>query len=88
MLAATRLSELLGMLKSDPANRIKSVICRYGPLPPAKDLDPVRLIERLAGDKKTLQGDVHFVLPTAIGEVKVISGIDQRVIRQAIVESL
>jgi 3-dehydroquinate synthase len=88
MLAATRLSELLGMLKSEDANRIKSVICRYGPLPPAKDLDPVRLIERLAGDKKTLQGNVHFVLPTAIGDVKVVSGIDQRVIRQGIVESL
>ncbi len=88
MLAATRLSELLGMLKPEDANRIKSVICRYGPLPPANHLDPVRLIERLAGDKKAIQGNVHFVLPTALGEVKVVSGIDQHVIRQAIAESL
>ncbi|MGI9072531.1 MAG: 3-dehydroquinate synthase [Bryobacteraceae bacterium] len=88
MLAATRLSELLGMLKSEAADHIRNVICRYGPLPSAKDLDPGNLIARLAGDKKTLQGNVHFVLPTAIGEVKVVDGIDAHVIRQAISESL
>lgn len=87
MLAATRLSELLGMLEREPADTIRQVICRYGPLPPANDLDPSRLIERLAGDKKTLQGKVHFVLPTAVGEVKVVSGIDPHITRQAIVES-
>jgi 3-dehydroquinate synthase len=88
MLAATRLAELLGMLRREPAETIKQVICRYGPVPPANDLDPGSLIERLAGDKKTLQGKIHFVLPTAIGAVKVISGIDPNIIRQAIVESL
>jgi 3-dehydroquinate synthase len=88
MLAATRLAELLGMLAREPAATIRQVICRYGPLPPANDLDPGRLIERLAGDKKTQQGKVHFVLPTAVGEVKVVSGIDPNITRQAIVESL
>jgi 3-dehydroquinate synthase len=88
MLAATRLSELLGMLKGETADHIRNVICRYGPLPSAKDLDPGNLIARLAGDKKTLQGKIHFVLPTAIGEVKVVSGIDAGVIRQAILDSL
>jgi 3-dehydroquinate synthase len=88
MLAATRLSELLGMLDGESASRIKTTICRYGPLPPAMDLDTVRLMERLAGDKKTLQGNIHFVLPTAIGEVKVVSGIDPRVIHEAIIASL
>jgi 3-dehydroquinate synthase len=88
MLAATRLSELLGMLNSEAADDIRTVICRYGPLPSAKDLDPGNLIVRLAGDKKTVQGNVHFVLPTAIGQVKMVSGIDALVIRQAILESL
>jgi 3-dehydroquinate synthase len=88
MLSATRLSELLGMLDSEAADSIRKVICRYGPLPPAVDLNPDNLIERLAGDKKTLQGNVHFVLPTAVGKVKVVSGIDALTIRQAIIESL
>ncbi len=88
MLAATRLAELLHMLDTSEAQRIKRVICRYGPLPCAKDLDADHLIRRLASDKKTLHGEVHFVLPTAVGNVKVISGIDPAIVREAIVDSL
>jgi 3-dehydroquinate synthase len=88
MLAATRISELVGMLERQTAERIRSVICSYGPLPSARELDTGNLIARLAADKKTLQGTIHFVLPTAIGEVKIVSGIDPHVIRQAISESL
>ena len=88
MLAATRLAELLHMLDSKDAQRIRRVIGRYGPLPCAKDLNPDRLVRRLASDKKTRQGAAHFVLPIEIGSVKVISGIDQATIRQAIVDSL
>lgn len=88
MLAATRLAELRGMLPVDEAIRIKKVICRYGPLPPANDLNPDRLIARFTSDKKTLQGKVHFILPVTIGEVKIVTGIDSAVIRQAITDSL
>jgi 3-dehydroquinate synthase len=88
MLAATRLSELIGTLQREGADAIRQVICRYGPLPSANDLDAGSLIERLAGDKKTLHGNVHFVLPTAVGQVKVVSGIDPHITHRAIVESL
>lgn len=88
MLAATRLAELLGKLQPADAQEIKRVVCSYGPLPPAKDLDPDALIARLASDKKTLQGKVHFVLPVNIGSVEIVSGIDPAAIRQAIVDSL
>ncbi len=96
MLAATRLAEVTGMLCPADAGRIASTICRYGVCshasdevsPNPKDLDPDRLIARLASDKKTLAGKVHFVLPTRIGEVKVVTDIDIRLVRQAIVESL
>ena len=53
-----------------------------------RDLNPDRLVARLASDKKTLAGKVHFVLPTAIGEVKIVSGMEQSVIRKAIAETL
>ncbi len=88
MLAATRLAELLGVLDASAARRIAGTICRYGPLPSAKDLNIEHLMARLASDKKTLQGKIHFVLPVAVGAVKVISGIEPVLIRQAIVESL
>jgi 3-dehydroquinate synthase len=88
MLAATLLAKLLNLLQPEDARRIQSAVCRYGPLPPARHLDPDRLLARLASDKKTLQGKVHFVLPTCIGHLKVVSGVDPSLVRQAIVESL
>ncbi len=88
MLAATRLAELLQLLSGTEGDRIRSLICCLGPLPSAHDLSPDRLLGRLGSDKKTLQGRVHFVLPTSIGTVRIESGIDSAVIRQAIVESL
>jgi 3-dehydroquinate synthase len=53
-----------------------------------RDLQPDRLLGRLASDKKTLAGRVHFVLPTNIGEVKIVSGVEEAVIRKAIAETL
>jgi 3-dehydroquinate synthase len=88
MLAATRLAELMGTLTSEEAERIARVICSYGPLPAINDLNPERLMARLASDKKTLQGKIHFVLPTSIGAVTVRNGIDPAFIRQATTEAL
>jgi len=88
MLAATRLAELTGTLHHNEADRIARVICSYGPLPAIDDLHPDRLLARLSSDKKTLQGKVHFVLPTAIGSVTVMTGIDPELIRHATVEAL
>ena len=88
MLAATRLAELTGTLTGADADRIARVITSYGPLPTIGDLQPDRLLARLSLDKKTLQGKVHFVLPTSIGAVKVMSGIDSALIRQAAAEAL
>ncbi len=88
MLAATRLAELLEILPASEAERIRRLICRYGPLPSAKDLDPDHLVARLSSDKKTVQGKVHFVLPLYIGEVKVYAGENLPLVRRAIVETL
>jgi 3-dehydroquinate synthase len=35
-------------------------------------------------DKKTIQGNVHFVLPVKIGEVTVVTGVDDRVVLESI----
>lgn len=88
MLAATRLAELTHTLNSETANHIARVICSYGPLPAIDDLDANRLLARLSSDKKTMQGKIHFVLPTTIGAVTVMSGIDPSLIRQAAMEAL
>jgi 3-dehydroquinate synthase len=88
MIAATELAKLRGMLGGSDAGKIIQTVHEYGPLPDPSDLDPANLIARLANDKKTLAGKVHFVLPTRIGEVRIVSGIEPELIRQATVRAL
>jgi 3-dehydroquinate synthase len=88
MAVATELAAILGMLARAEASCIQEVIFRFGPLPSANGLDADRLLERLGKDKKTLGGRVHFVLPTAIGKVKIVSDIETSAIRKAITETL
>ena len=82
MRAATVLAEHVANLKE--GREIDRVIAKYGPIPPLDGITAQSLAKRLVSDKKTIQGNVHFVLPTKIGEVTVMSGIDDRVVLEAI----
>mgnify|MGYP002381357313 CR=1 FL=1 len=75
MVAAARLAvDVVGLPPSE-AERIATVTAAYGPIPDLAGIEPERLFARLTGDKKTVQGKVHFVLPPRIGEVKIVSGV-------------
>ena len=84
MHAATTLADMTGKLAAPDAAAIHALVRRYGPIPPLDGISADRLVARLASDKKTVQGKVHFVLPVRIGEVVVATGIDQAAIREAI----
>src|SRR3954451_23209609 len=88
MIAATELSSLAGLLSKEDCRKIKETIRSYGPIPLVSDLEPERLIARLAKDKKTLGGKIHFVLATGIGAVKIVSDVDPSQVKQAIVNTL
>ena len=60
------------------------MIAKYGPIPPLDGISATNLAKRLGSDKKTIQGNVHFVLPVKIGEVTVISGVDDRLVLESI----
>jgi len=82
MRVATVLAERVTDLKD--AADIDRVIVNYGPIPSLNGVRANNLAKRLASDKKTIQGNVHFVLPVKIGEVTVVSGIDDRVVLESI----
>jgi 3-dehydroquinate synthase len=84
MKAATQLAAILGLLADDVRDQIVRVVDRYGPIPPPEGIQPACLIARLASDKKTVQGQVHFVLPVGIGEVKIVAGVPHDEITRAI----
>jgi 3-dehydroquinate synthase len=86
--AAVRLAELTRHLAPEEGASIRRTIERYGPIPGFDGIPAANLLGRLGADKKTIQGRVHFVLPRKIGEVTVVSGVDENLILSAIQAAL
>ncbi len=84
MKAASALAEKTGHLAARDRASIDRVIGKYGPIPALDGIGAASLVSRLKADKKTVQGNVHFVLPVRIGEVKIVSGIDERTVEASI----
>jgi 3-dehydroquinate synthase len=88
MQAATILARAIGMLAPNDEHAILECIHIYGPLPALDGVDPQRLAARLQGDKKTIQGRVHFVLPERIGHVQVTADVQEDLVLAAIQQAL
>ena len=88
MRAVTLLAQRTGHLADGDAAEILKVLDLYGPLPPLDGVSAAALAVRALMDKKTRQGQVRWVLPERIGAVKVVTGIDDAVVRAAIQEAL
>ena len=84
MRAASAIAERTGDLADAERRAIERVIAQYGPIPEVNGIEARCLFARLAGDKKTVQGKVHFVLPVRIGDVRIASGLDERVVLESI----
>jgi 3-dehydroquinate synthase len=72
MIAAGRLAESLHMFCAADRARAERLILDYGPLPDLGGVDPAAVAARIQGDKKTIGGKVHFILPSAIGKVEIV----------------
>ena len=42
------------------------------------------MLDRLAADKKTVAGSIHFVLPQKIGKVHIVSDVPVEIVRAAV----
>ncbi len=83
MIAAGFLAESLDMISTEEREMIERTIVSYGPIPRLEGIGAENLVARIAGDKKTIGGKVHFVLPTGIGEVEVIRDPNVRLVTEA-----
>ncbi|MCX6633665.1 MAG: hypothetical protein NT090_01000, partial [Acidobacteria bacterium] len=61
-------------------NRVDQASC----LSCGTNLQAMAEAARLRGDKKTVHGKVHFVLPVEIGKVRIVSGLDEKLVLEAI----
>jgi 3-dehydroquinate synthase len=88
MKAAAWLANLRRMIDDAVRDRMLRCIDSYGPIPSVKGIEANNLHARLAADKKTVQSRVHFVLPTRIGEVVVVSDVPSEQSMEAIERAL
>jgi 3-dehydroquinate synthase len=85
MIASTMIAVGMQMASSLVAQRIISSILALAALP-AVDVKPRNILKRLATDKKTIDGKVHFILPIDVGRVEIVSDVPERAILQSVEE--
>ena len=87
MIAAAAIGQEIGTCAEETAQRIRSAVMAYGPLPPvtARTED---IVARLAADKKAVAGAIHFVLPWTIGKTKIVNDVPMGVVTEAIGKTL
>ena len=88
MRAATEIARRTGCLSDSDAAKIDALVERYGPIPSLDGISAANLVARLASDKKTVQGKVHFVLPVKIGDVKIVTGVDHGLVLESVEAAL
>jgi 3-dehydroquinate synthase len=67
------------------AQRIIDLVLAYGPLPKV-DVRPKEIFRRLGSDKKTLDGLIHFVLPSDVGKVEIVTDVREEVVMRVVEE--
>jgi 3-dehydroquinate synthase len=85
MIAAAEVAAGVGKLADAEALRIREATRAVGKLPKL-ELKPKSILRRLQSDKKTRNGRVHFVLPTEIGKVEIVSDVPESVVLAAVEE--
>jgi len=84
MVVEARLAVRLGWIEASVADRIESLVKRYGLPVDAPGLDPEALLEAMTRDKKNQKGSIRFVLPRRIGNVELTEGPAEAVVREEV----
>lgn len=85
MVAASMIAAAMQKTSPDTARRIISTVLAYAALPKVESRGK-RIVKRLTADKKTLDGVVHFILPTELGKVEIVGDVPERAVIQAVEE--
>jgi 3-dehydroquinate synthase len=90
MLVAGEISKNLGMLRAEELELLREAVRACGSLPRANDLDRNKLLAAMKGDKKSVAGQVKWVLLERIGKARIVDGreIDSRNLKGALRDGL
>lgn len=74
MLVAGELSRNLGLMDAGELKQLREAVSLCGPLPRADNLDINQIIRALKHDKKSVAGQINWVLLEGIGRPRIIEG--------------
>jgi 3-dehydroquinate synthase len=80
MTAETSIAQEMGLLDAAEADRIRALIARIPLRAALRSLRRTDVLKLMSHDKKSIGGRIRFVLPTRVGEVKVIDDVDARLV--------
>ncbi len=87
MIAAGRLALRLGRIAPEEQRCAEAAILALcGPLPPIA-IAPETVFAHMASDKKARAGELHFILPAALGRVEVVNGVPRADVLAALAEA-
>ncbi|HYY42915.1 MAG TPA: 3-dehydroquinate synthase [Pyrinomonadaceae bacterium] len=86
MIAAGEISNRLGLLPTSELEYLRATVRRAGRLPRADDLNERALLHALTTDKKSVGGDLQWVLLERLGRARIVSGqaVPTRVVRASL----
>jgi 3-dehydroquinate synthase len=85
MVMAAELSARAGLIAAADVHRVRSLLVRAGLPITGPALGPERLLELMTLDKKVARGRMRFVLLNSIGAASLRDGVEERLVREAIV---
>jgi len=85
MAAAAMIGTAVRKTSPELAQRIVSCVLSYSPLPEVNSRAE-DIVKRIRGDKKTVDGKVHFVLATSVGKVAIYNRVPDDVVAHAVQE--
>lgn len=84
MLCASRLAELLGRIEPEVTQRQHRLLAALGLPTVPPPLDPGEILRAMRHDKKAAHGQLRFVLPTKLGHVELVGGVEEELVRRAL----
>jgi len=84
MLAALSLGVQRGVTPVHAQARVAGIVATFGPLPPVADLSAKEIIAAVGRDKKIVDGALHFVVATQIGETSELTDVTEKDLRDAL----
>lgn len=84
MMVAARLAERMGRVPAEFSQRQENLLKHLDLPVVSPHVDPQAILRHMRHDKKVEHGRLRFVLPSRIGHVELVDGIDERAVLQVL----